>query len=126
MPKLNASYLPNQKNNQCTAEVEVLKWKSFPESQTFQPILTLRLKIVSNIYSVLDLIIGALKQRFPTCGTRKLSKWYARYFSNNAKKSICFHRNSHPEKCSNVNLAPVHFLLLVNCNTYTLNIYIYV
>ena len=42
------------------------------------------------------------------------------------QKSICFHRNSHPEKCSNVNLAPVHFLLFLNCNIYTLNIYIYV
>ena len=51
---------------------------------------------------------------------------YARCFSKNAKKSFFFHRNSHPEKCSRMNLAPFHFLLLVNCNTYTLNIYIYV
>ena len=64
-----------------------------------------------------------LVQGFPTCGTRttggtrKLSKWYARSFSKNAKKSICFHRNSHPEKSSNVNLAPVHFLLLLNYST---------
>ena len=47
-------------------------------------------------------------------------------FFQKCKKSIFFHRNSHPEKCSNVNLAPVHFLLLLNCNSYTLNIYMYV
>ena len=34
------------------------------------------------------------------------------------KKSICFHRNSHTEKCSNVKLVSVHFLLLLNCNTF--------
>ena len=57
--------------------------------------------------------------------------WYAdaflvvrEMFFQNCKKSLCFHRNSHPKKCCNVNLAFVHFLLLLNCNTYTLNIYI--
>ena len=59
--------------------------------------------------------------------------WYAKaflvvreMFFQKCKKCICFHRNSHPEQCSNVNLVPDHFLLLLNCTTYTLNTYIYV
>ena len=32
---------------------------------------------------------------------------------------------SQTEECSNMNLAPVHFLLLLNCNTYTLKISTY-
>ena len=58
--------------------------------------------------------------------------WYAEaflvvreMFFQKCKKN-CFHRNSHPEKCRNMNLAPVHFRLLLNCSTYTVNIYIYV
>ena len=53
-------------------------------------------------------IVITLLQGFPTCGTRDVFQ--------KCQKSICFHINSHTEKCRNVNLVSGHFLLLLNCN----------
>ena len=47
---------------------------------------------------------------------RRSSPSCTRDVFENSKKYL-FHRNSHTEKRGNVNLAQVHFILLLNCNT---------
>ena len=95
-------------------------------NKNFMAILTLfgGLKIaIQRYFFFFSLPCILLTQGFPTCGTRttggtrKLSKWYARCFPKMHKKCLFSQKLSHTEKCSNVNLVSVHFLLLLNCNT---------